>query len=67
MIGLDLDDLAVDGCITKAPCGGEVAGRSRVDRGKQDMKRSVVTDGGGGLPRTYHGRDARGQRRHCRG
>jgi hypothetical protein len=21
MLGLDLDDLAVDGCITKAPCG----------------------------------------------
>lgn len=28
MIGLDLDDLAVDGCITKAPCGGDAAGRS---------------------------------------
>jgi hypothetical protein len=25
MIGLDLDDLAVDGSITKSPCGGEVA------------------------------------------
>src|SRR3954453_19741139 len=47
MIGLDLDDLAVDGCITKAPCGGEVAGRSPVDRGKQGMKRSVACDGGG--------------------
>lgn len=33
MIGLDLADLAVDGCITKAPCGGELAGRSPVDRG----------------------------------
>ncbi len=32
MIGLDLADLAVDGCITKAPCGGEVAGHSPVDR-----------------------------------
>jgi hypothetical protein len=32
MIGLNLADLAVDGCITKAPCGGEVAGRSPVDR-----------------------------------
>ena len=31
MSGLDLDDLAVDGCITKAPSGGEVAGRSPVD------------------------------------
>lgn len=47
MIGLDLDDLAVDGCITKAPGGGEKAGRSPVDRGKQGLKRSVVTDGSG--------------------
>lgn len=47
MIGLDLEDLAVDGCITKAPSGGEVAGRSPVDRGKQGLKRSVVTEGGG--------------------
>jgi hypothetical protein len=47
MIGLDLDDLSVDGCITKAPCGGEVAGRSPVDRGKQGMKRSVASEGGG--------------------
>lgn len=47
MIGLDADVLAVDGCITKAPSGGEVAGRSPVDRGKQGIKRSVVTDGRG--------------------
>ena len=47
MIGLDLDDRAVDGCITKAPGGGEVAGRSPVDRGNQGLKRSVATDGGG--------------------
>jgi Transposase DDE domain len=47
MIGLDLDDLAVDGAITKAPCGGEVAGRSPVDRGKQGTKRSVAADGQG--------------------
>jgi hypothetical protein len=47
MIGLELDDLAVDGCITTAPGGGEVAGRSPVDRGKQGLKRSVVTDGAG--------------------
>ena len=47
MIGLALDDLAVDGCITKAPSGGEVAGRSPVDRGKQGLKRSLVTDGAG--------------------
>src|SRR3712207_9551737 len=47
MIGLELDDLAVDGCITKAPGGGEVSGRSPVDRGKQGRKRSVATDGVG--------------------
>lgn len=29
LIGLDLDDLAVDGRITKAPCGGDKAGPSR--------------------------------------
>src|SRR3954451_650633 len=44
LIGLDLDDLSVDGWITKAPCGGEVAGRSPVDRGKQGTKRSVACD-----------------------
>lgn len=47
MIGLDLEDLAVDGCITKAPSGGEKAGRSPVDRGKQGLKRSIVTDSTG--------------------
>lgn len=47
MIGLELEDLAVDGCITKAPSGGEVAGRSPVDRGKQGLKRSLVTDAAG--------------------
>ena len=30
--GLVLDHLAVDGCITKAPDGGEVAGPSPADR-----------------------------------
>jgi hypothetical protein len=47
MIGLDLDDLSVDGSITKSPCGGEVSGRSPVDRGKQGTQRSVACDGGG--------------------
>lgn len=44
LIGLRLDDVAVDCCITKAPCGGEVAGRSPVDRGKQGLKRSAAVD-----------------------
>jgi hypothetical protein len=47
MIGLDLQDLSVDGSITKSPCGGEVSGRSPVDRGKQGTKRSVVCEGDG--------------------
>jgi transposase len=47
MIGLALDDVAVDGCITKAPGGGEVAGASPVDRGKQGLKRSMLVDGTG--------------------
>jgi len=47
MIGLDLADLAVDGCITKAPCGGDAAGRSPVDRGKRGRKRSTVTEARG--------------------
>ncbi|SCL15396.1 IS5 family transposase [Micromonospora inyonensis] len=47
LVGLVLDDIAVDGCITKAPGGGEAAGRSPVDRGKQGMKRSLMVDGYG--------------------
>ena len=46
-IGLDLADVAVDCCITKAPCGGEKAGRSPVDRGKQGIKRSMMVDARG--------------------
>lgn len=47
LIGLELGDIAVDGCITKAPAGGEMAGRSPVDRGKQGIKRSTVVDANG--------------------
>lgn len=47
MIGLDLDDLSVDGSITKAIGGGDYAGRSPVDRGKGGTKRSVLTEGTG--------------------
>jgi transposase len=46
-IGLDLADVAVDCCITKAPCGGQKAGRSPVDRGKQGIKRSMMVDAEG--------------------
>lgn len=44
IVGLLLDDVAVDGCITKAPGGGEVTGPSPVDRRKQGMKRSVLVE-----------------------
>jgi transposase len=47
IVGLLLDQIAVDGSITKAPGGGEVTGRSPVDRGKQGLKRSSMTDGYG--------------------
>ena len=47
MIGLELSDVAVDCCITKAPCGGEKAGKSPVDRGKGGIKRSMVVDAKG--------------------
>jgi DDE family transposase/putative transposase of IS4/5 family DUF4096 len=46
-IGLRLADVAVDCCITKAPCGGDKAGRSPVDRGKRGIKRSVAVDADG--------------------
>ena len=45
-IGLEVAEVAVDGCITKAPCGGEKAGKSPVDRGKRGIKRSTLVDGG---------------------
>ncbi len=47
IVGLLLDHIAVDGCITKAPGGGECAGPSPVDRRKQGMKRSLLVEGHG--------------------
>ena len=47
IIGLQLSDVAVDCCITKAPCGGEKAGRNPVDRSKQGIKRSTIVDAKG--------------------
>lgn len=47
IVGLDLNNITVDGCIVKAPCGGDAAGKSPVDRGKQGTKRSLLTDGAG--------------------
>ena len=44
IVGLRLGDVIVDGCIVKAPCGAQAAGKSPVDRGKQGTKRSLLTD-----------------------
>jgi transposase len=46
-IGLELSEVAVDCCITKAPCGGEKSGKSPVDRGKRGIKRSTAVDAEG--------------------
>jgi transposase len=47
LIGLELSEVAVDCCVTKAPRGGEKAGPSPVDRGKGGLKRSTAVDGKG--------------------
>jgi hypothetical protein len=47
LFGLELEHLAVDGCTTKAPRGGQTAGPSPVDRRKQGLKRSTVTEAHG--------------------
>ncbi len=56
IVGLDLDDVCVDGSTHKAPCGGEGTGKSPVDRRKSGWKRSIAIRRGGdpgrvGLPR----------------
>ena len=47
VIGLDLDDVAVDGSQHKSPCGGEGTGKNPTDRGKLGWKWSILTDGNG--------------------
>jgi transposase len=47
LFGLRLDHLAVDGCTTKAPCGGQTAGPSPTDRRKQGLKRSLAVEADG--------------------
>jgi hypothetical protein len=63
MLGLELEQLAVDSCTTKAPCGGQTAGPSPVDRRKQGLKRSVAVQAGGiplaALPAPANQRDDR--------
>jgi transposase len=47
VVGLEMDDVAVDGSLQKAPCGGEGTGKSPVDRGKLGWKWSIATDAKG--------------------
>ena len=47
IIGLDLSEVAVDGSIQKAPCGGEGTGPNPVDRGKLGWKWSICTERNG--------------------
>ena len=47
IIGLDLSDVAVDGCLHKAPVGGEGTGPNPTDRGKLGWKWSILTDRNG--------------------
>jgi transposase len=67
LFGLELAHLAVDGCTTKAPCGGQAAGPSPVDRRKQGLKRSVAVEAGGiplatlPAPANHHRRRAAGR------
>ena len=44
IIGLDLTDVAVDGSLHKAPCGGDGTGPNPTDRGKTGWKWSLATD-----------------------
>ena len=47
MIGLELEDLAVDGCLTKAPSGVKSPATRRWIGASRDCERSVVTEGSG--------------------
>src|SRR5215203_2013470 len=47
LIGLELSVVAVSLKKNKAPCGGENAGKSPVDRGKRGLKRSMAVDARG--------------------
>jgi putative transposase len=46
-VGIEWLWQALDGAMTKAPLGGEATGRNPTDRGKQGVKRSLLSDGRG--------------------
>jgi putative transposase len=45
--GIDWAWLSMDGCMTKAPLGGEKTGKNPTDRAKRGVKRSLLTDAKG--------------------
>lgn len=47
IIGLALDDVAVDGSSHKSPCGGEGTGTNPTDKGKLGWKWSILADRNG--------------------
>lgn len=47
LMGIQWDWQAVDGAMTKAPFGRAATGKNPTDRGKQGVKRSLLTDGAG--------------------
>ncbi|HEX3793551.1 MAG TPA: hypothetical protein VHV57_03515 [Acidimicrobiales bacterium] len=47
IIGLDLSEVALDGSLHKAPCGGEGTGKNPTDRAKLGWKWSVAVDAHG--------------------
>lgn len=52
IIGLDLDDVALDGSSHKAPCGGEGTGHNPFDRNRIGWKWSMAVDANG-IPISY--------------
>ena len=46
-IGLDFEWQSIDGCMTKAPLGGEATGKNPTDRGKLGTKRHLLTEADG--------------------
>ena len=47
IVGVDLSEASVDASLHKAPCGGDGAGKSPVDRGKSGWKWSLLCDRAG--------------------
>src|ERR1700688_2110564 len=45
--GIDWSWLSMDGCMTKAPLGGEKTGKNPTDRAKLGVKRSLLVEGNG--------------------